>query len=225
MSKPLIQVIDLVKTYDLGQTRALDGISLEIESGEFVAIQGPSGSGKSTLLNIISGLDRAESGEVCVAGQRLSRNGDLARFRARTVGFIFQLHNLIPSLTALENVMIPMIEIELSKKEALQRAKTLLARVSLTGKEHRMPTQLSGGERQRVAVARALANQPELILADEPTGSLDSQTEAKVLGLLGEIHQERNVTLIVVTHSPEVAQKADRIIQVRDGKIVEDKRV
>ncbi len=174
-------------------------------------------------MNIISGLDRAESGEVCVAGFQLDNNGDLSRFRSQIVGFIFQLHNLLPSLTVLENVMIPMVELNLSKKVCVERAERLLERVQLLNKAHRLPTQLSGGERQRVAVARALANEPKLILADEPTGSLDSQTETKVLELLRKIHRERGVTLVVVTHSTDVAQKADRILCMRDGKIIEDR--
>jgi putative ABC transport system ATP-binding protein len=222
MSEPFICIKTLTKTYDMGQTRAVDRISLTIDRGEFIAIQGPSGSGKSTLLNIMSGLDEAEEGEVLIAGQRLGQNGDLARFRARVVGFIFQMHNLIPSLTALENVMIPMLELDLPNRESLRRAETLLDRVSLKNKAHRLPPQLSGGERQRVAVARALANEPELLLADEPTGSLDSLTAARVLDLLREIHRERRVTLVVVTHSSEVAQIAERIILLKDGKIVED---
>jgi putative ABC transport system ATP-binding protein len=225
MNEPLIRVQNVFKTYDLGQTRALDGVSLVIERGESVAIQGPSGSGKSTLLNMIGGLDRVESGEVWVAGQRLGQNGDVAHFRARTIGFIFQLHNLLPSLTALENIIVPMVEMDVPQREAVQRAWELLDRVALTGKGDRLPTQLSGGERQRVAVARALANRPELILADEPTGSLDSQTEARVLALLREIHQEQAVTLVIVTHSPDVAGRADRIIQLLDGRLIEDRRV
>jgi putative ABC transport system ATP-binding protein len=225
MSEPFIKIRHLTKTYDLGRTRALDGVSLEIARGEFVAIQGPSGSGKSTLLNLLGGLDAPESGEVWVAGQSLSMNGDLSGFRARRVGLVFQLHNLIPSLTALENVLIPMIESAIPRARAIERARRLLERVGLPDKEHRLPTQLSGGERQRVAVARALANEPELILADEPTGSLDSQTEAKVLELLCEIHRERGVTIIVVTHDGEVARCANRIIQLRDGQIIQDSAV
>jgi putative ABC transport system ATP-binding protein len=223
MNKLLIKATNLRKTYDHGQTRALDDVSFAIDEGEFVAIQGPSGSGKSTLLNMISGLDQAESGELTVAGVRLGNSSDLSAFRSEIIGFIFQLHNLLPSLTVLENVMIPMVELRLNQKIARERARHLLERVQLLPKLHRLPTQLSGGERQRVAVARALANEPKLILADEPTGSLDSQTEARVLALLREIHRERGVTLVVVTHSAEVAQKADRIILMRDGRIIEDR--
>jgi putative ABC transport system ATP-binding protein len=201
MSDRTVIARDLVKTYENGRTRALNGVSLEVFSGEFVAIYGPSGSGKSTLLNLIGALDRPDSGELWVAGENLTRShGDLAGFRARKVGFIFQLHNLIPSLTALENVLIPTLE--LNGRDAPARARELLERVGLADKAHRRPPELSGGERQRVAVARALVNNPALILADEPTGSLDSKTERAVLELLRELQSERGVTLILVTHDP-----------------------
>ncbi len=218
MSDRVVIARDLVKTYENGRTRALDGVSLEIFSGEFVAICGPSGSGKSTLLNLIGALDRPDSGELWVAGEDLARSrGDFAGFRARKVGFIFQLHNLIPSLTALENVLIPTLE--LNGRDAHARARELLERVGLADKAHRRPPELSGGERQRVAVARALVNNPELILADEPTGSLDSKTERAVLELLRGLHSERGVTLILVTHDPRVAQSADRVIELVDGRV------
>ena len=211
---------DLVKTYEGGRTRALDGVSLEIFSGEFVAICGPSGSGKSTLLHLLGALDSPDSGELWVAGEDLAHSrGDLARFRARKVGFIFQLHNLIPSLTALENVLIPTLELNHSRRDAHARAHRLLERVGLADKAHRRPPELSGGERQRVAVARALVNDPELVLADEPTGSLDSKTEKHVLDLLKELRAERDVTLILVTHDPRVAQHADRVLELWDGRI------
>ncbi|MCL6642019.1 MAG: ABC transporter ATP-binding protein [Candidatus Bipolaricaulota bacterium] len=218
MSDRTVVARDLVKTYENGRTRALDGVSLEIFSGEFVAICGPSGSGKSTLLNLIGALDRPDSGELWVAGEDLTRShGDFAGFRARKVGFIFQLHNLIPSLTALENVLIPTLE--LNRRDAHARARELLERVGLADKAHRRPPELSGGERQRVAVARALVNNPELILADEPTGSLDSKTEQAVLELLRGLQSERGVTLILVTHDPRVAQSADRVIELVDGLV------
>jgi putative ABC transport system ATP-binding protein len=216
MSDRTVIARDLVKTYENGRTRALNGVSLEVFSGEFVAICGPSGSGKSTLLNLIGALDRPDSGELWVAGEDLTRShGDLAGFRARKVGFIFQLHNLIPSLTAIENVLIPTLE--LNGRDAPARARELLERVGLADKAHRRPPELSGGERQRVAVARALVNNPALILADEPTGSLDSKTERAVLELLRELQSERGVTLILVTHDPRVAQSADRVIELVDG--------
>ncbi len=211
---------DLVKTYEGGRIRALDGVSLEIFSGEFVAICGPSGSGKSTLLHLLGALDSPDSGELWVAGEDLAHSrGDLARFRARKVGFIFQLHNLIPSLTALENLLIPTLELNHSRRDAHARAHRLLERVGLADKAHRRPPELSGGERQRVAVARALVNDPALVLADEPTGSLDSKTEKHVLDLLKELRAERDVTLILVTHDPRVAQHADRVLELWDGRI------
>jgi putative ABC transport system ATP-binding protein len=221
MNEQIVIARDLVKTYDNGRTRALDGVSLEIFAGEFVAICGPSGSGKSTLLNLIGALDRPDSGELWVAGEDLTHSrGDLAGFRARKVGFIFQLHNLIPSLTALENLLIPTLELKEPRREAQARARELLERVGLADKAHRRPPELSGGERQRVAVARALINNPQLILADEPTGSLDSKTEKAVLDLLRELHRERGVTLILVTHDARVAQHADRVIELIDGRVV-----
>lgn len=220
MSESLVVARDLVKTYENGRTRALDGVSVEIASGEFVAICGPSGSGKSTLLHLIGALDRPDSGELIVAGEDLLQcRGDLADFRARTVGFIFQLHNLIPSLTALENVLIPTLGLNHSRRDAHRRARELLERVGLGDKAHRRPPELSGGERQRVAVARALVNNPQLILADEPTGSLDSKTEKQVLDLVRELHAERGVTVILVTHDPRVAQSADRVIELWDGRV------
>lgn len=221
MSESIVVARDLVKTYENGRTRALDGVTLEIARGEFVAICGPSGSGKSTLLNLIGALDKPDSGELWVAGEDLAHShGDLAGFRARKVGFIFQLHNLIPSLTAIENVLIPTLELNHSRREAKARARELLERVALADKAHRRPPELSGGERQRVAVARALINNPELILADEPTGSLDSKNEKQVLDLLRELQAERGVTLILVTHDPRVSQNADRVIELLDGRVI-----
>ncbi len=220
MSEPIVIARDLVKSYEGGRTRALDGARLEIFAGEFVAICGPSGSGKSTLLHLIGALDRPDSGELWVAGEDVGHShGDLAQFRARTVGFIFQLHNLIPSLTALENILIPTLELNHARRDTQARARKLLERVGLSDKAHRRPPELSGGERQRVAVARALVNNPELILADEPTGSLDSKTERQVLDLLKELRAERRVTLILVTHDPRVAQTADRVIEILDGRV------
>lgn len=217
MSDLIIVARDLVKTYENGRTRALDGVSLEIARGEFVAIWGPSGSGKSTLLNLIGALDKPDSGELYVAGEDLAHSrGDLADFRARKVGFIFQLHNLIPSLTALENVLIPRLG---ASPLAPPLPRELLERVGLGDKAHRRPPELSGGERQRVAVARALVNDPEIVLADEPTGSLDSKNEKHVLDLLEELQSERGVTLVLATHDPRVAQRADRAIEIFDGRV------
>lgn len=220
MNDPIIVIRDLSKTYEKGRTTALRGVHLEVTQGEFVAIQGPSGSGKSTLLNMIGALDHPDSGYVSVAGEDLSQRRDLSGFRAQVVGFVFQLHNLIPTLTALENVLMPMFELQMPKRARRERARRLLEQVGLNGKTHRLPTELSGGERQRVAVARALANNPQIVLADEPTGNLDSQSSEQVLQLLTHIHRERGVTLILVTHDEVIAQRADRVIQIRDGVIV-----
>lgn len=221
MGDAIVKIARLTKTYEKGRLRALDNINLEIHRGEFVAIQGPSGSGKSTLLNMIGALDKPDSGEIIVAGERLNQHHDLSSFRAHKIGFIFQLHNLLPSLTALENVEIPMFELGLARREARGRARRLLELVGLSGRSDHLPTELSGGERQRVAVARALANEPEIILADEPTGNLDSQTEEEILKLLRSINQQQGVTLILVTHDQTVADTADRVIKILDGRILE----
>ncbi len=220
MSEPIVIIENLLKTYEQGRTQALQGVSLQIERGEFVAICGPSGSGKSTLLNMIGALDHPDSGRIWVAGTDLSERRDFSDFRARVVGFVFQLHNLIPTLTALENVLIPMFELGISKRKARERALGLLQRVGLDGKSHRLPAELSGGERQRVAVARALANDPQIALADEPTGNLDSKSAEQVLELLTEINRQRGTTLILVTHDEAIAKRADRIMQIRDGQII-----
>jgi putative ABC transport system ATP-binding protein len=223
MSK-LIRIEDLQKRYDNGTITALDGINLEIKEGEFVSIMGPSGSGKSTLLNMIGALDRADSGKIHVAGIDLMKSKDLSRFRSEEIGFVFQMHNLIPNLSVLENVEIPMYESNISSEDMRKRATELLESVDLSGKIKQLPTKLSGGERQRVAIARALVNNPSIILADEPTGALDSKTGDMILNLLQELHRKENVTLVMVTHEPYVAEMADRIINVLDGKIASDKR-
>jgi putative ABC transport system ATP-binding protein len=222
--EPHIAVRGLVKTYEEGRLRALDGVDLEIEPGEFVAIVGPSGCGKSTLLNLVSALDRASAGSVEVGGVDLSRHPDLNRFRAREVGLVFQLDNLLPSLTAQENVQVPMFGQGRSAAERRARADELLRFVGLEGRSRTRPPQLSGGERQRVAIARALANEPRIVLADEPTGRLDSHTSTQVMDLLESMCRESGVTLIVVSHDPEVAGRARRVIHMLDGRIVDDER-
>lgn len=216
----IIELKNLVKTYENGNIKALNGIDLEIEEGEFVSIIGPSGSGKSTLLNILGALDIAESGEITVAGYNLMENKELHKFRGEKLGFIFQLHNLIPNISVVENIEIPMFTQKISSKEMREKALNLLDSVGLKDKAKYMPTKLSGGERQRVAIARALANEPSIILADEPTGSLDSKTSQMILEQLTKLHKEENVTLIMVTHDMNVAKLADRIIEVLDGKII-----
>ncbi|MBI5679604.1 MAG: ABC transporter ATP-binding protein [Methanobacterium sp.] len=222
VTQNIIQIKGLKKSFDNGKITALNGIDLNIKKGEFVSIIGPSGSGKSTILNMLGALDRGDEGFINVSGHDLNKTKDLSSFRSKEIGFIFQLHNLIPNLTVVENVEIPMYEGDLSNKEIRKKALKLLEYVELTDKVNRRPTELSGGERQRVAIARALANDPSIILADEPTGSLDSKTGQIILQRLREIHEKENVTLIVVTHDLSVANQAERIIRVLDGKIVEN---
>jgi putative ABC transport system ATP-binding protein len=219
----IIEIRGLKKSYENGQITALDGIDLEIKKGECVSIIGPSGSGKSTLLNMIGALDTPDEGSINVAGIDLTQKGDLSKFRSQEIGFVFQLHNLIPNLTVLENVQIPMLETPISDEKMEERALKLLKSVNLENKINQKPTKLSGGERQRIAIARALVNHPSIILADEPTGALDSKTQDVILNLLKDIHKKENVTLIMVTHESYVANVADRSIFVLDGMIKEEK--
>lgn len=222
MSSPerAVVVRDLVKTYEGGLIRALNGASLEVVRGEFVAVVGPSGCGKSTLLHLIAALDRPDSGTIEVNGRDLSRIDNLSRYRAREVGLVFQLHNLLPTLNASENVQVPMFELGISARERRVRAERLLRLVGLEGKERKRPTELSGGERQRVAVARALANDPPILLADEPTGSLDSESGRRLLDLFEELRAHRRLTVVLVTHDHTVAARADRIVRMLDGRVV-----
>jgi putative ABC transport system ATP-binding protein len=215
------QIMGMTKTFEDGRIPALRGVDLTVGSGEFVAIMGPSGCGKSTLLHLIGALERPDKGAIRVNGRSLASADNLSAYRAREVGFIFQLHHLLPSLTASENIQIPMFEMGISGRERRQRAEQLLASVGLAGKEHQRPAKLSGGERQRVAIARALANDPAILLADEPTGSLDSTAGQRVLDLLEELRQRRGLTILLVTHDPTVAARADRIIRMLDGRVVE----
>lgn len=216
----IIDTHDLKRHFDDGAIKALDGVDLSIEEGEFVAIIGPSGSGKSTLLNMLGALDTPTSGRVVINGVDLARERDLAGFRRRTVGFVFQLHNLIPTLTALENVQIPLVDSKLSRKERSDLAADLLSRMGLIKRLNNLPTKLSGGERQRVAIARALINSPRILIADEPTGAVDSENSKRIMALLKNINRETGMTLIVVTHDPNVAEQADRKIHVLDGRIL-----
>jgi ABC-type lipoprotein export system ATPase subunit len=215
----IVEIKNLKKSFDNGKITALNGVDLEIKKGESVSIIGPSGSGKSTLLNMIGALDRPDEGVVSVAGYKLTEKKDLSEFRSREIGFIFQLHNLIPNLSVVENVEIPMFERGMSGNQMRKRALKLLDYMNLTDKIDRKPTELSGGERQRVAIARALANKPSIILADEPTGSLDSKNGQMILKRLKDLHEKENVTLIMVTHDMNVASMAERTIEVLDGKI------
>jgi putative ABC transport system ATP-binding protein len=214
-----IRCEDVVKTYEEGRIRALNGTSLAVAPGEFVAVVGPSGCGKSTLLHLVAALDRPDSGTIVVAGHDLARERRLDHYRARHVGMVFQLHNLLPTLSALENVQVPMFELDVRSSERDARARRLLDLVELTGRERNRPPQLSGGERQRVAIARALANEPTILLADEPTGSLDSEAGRNVLDLLGRIRDERGTTLVLVTHDQTIAARADRIVRMLDGRL------
>ncbi|HQY93268.1 ABC transporter ATP-binding protein [Caldilinea sp.] len=227
MHDALIETIQLSKVYGSGETavHALDDVNLTVGAGEFVAIMGPSGCGKSTLLNLLGALDQPSAGEVWVAGENLAQLKNVDDFRAHTVGFIFQLHNLLPTLTALENIETPMQGRVASARERHARAMHLLTLVGLAPRAKHLPNQLSGGQRQRVAIARALANHPKLVLADEPTGALDSQSGEEILQLLGELQRSEGATIAVVTHDRRVAQATQRILRMQDGRIVEDHRV
>ncbi|MBQ2635908.1 MAG: ABC transporter ATP-binding protein [Methanobrevibacter sp.] len=215
-----VEIKDLYKSYENGKIKALNGIDLTIKDGEFVSIIGPSGSGKSTLLNMLGALDVPDSGSISVAGEDLKSSKSLNKFRGEKIGFIFQLHNLIPNISVRENVEIPMFTQGMSSKDMKNRALKLLDDVGLKDKADILPNKLSGGERQRVAIARALANDPSIILADEPTGSLDSKTSSKILKQLIDLHEDKNVTLIIVTHDMDVAKLADRVVEVLDGEII-----
>ena len=222
----LIETRDLTKLYRMGEetVHALDGVSFTIPRGDYCAIVGPSGSGKSTLMNILGGLDTPTDGCIVIAGADIGEMDDdaLALFRNRTVGFVFQSFNLLPRLTALENVELPMIYGGVLPKERRERAGELLTRVGLGERMSHRPTQLSGGQQQRVAIARALAGKPALLLADEPTGALDTHTGAEIMALFRELNRE-GATIVIVTHDHEVAANARRTIEMRDGRIVADR--
>jgi putative ABC transport system ATP-binding protein len=219
----VVRTVGLTRRYKMGDAfvDALRGVDLTITRSEFVALVGPSGSGKSTVLNLIGGLDRPTSGQVWINGTELSASDErtLTRHRRQHVGFVFQSFNLLPRLTAEENVALPLMFSGVPEKERQARARALLERVGLGQRLTHRPTQLSGGEQQRVAIARALVGQPALLLADEPTGNLDTTTGAEIMALLKELNQEQGLTLLVVTHDPEVAAFADRIVKLRDGQV------
>lgn len=228
MSHPLIVTRDLTKDYQLDgyQVHALRGVSLTIHPGEFVAVMGPSGSGKSTFMNLLGCLDGSTAGEYYLAGDLVSRlAGDaLARIRNRRIGFVFQNFNLLPRTSALENVELPLLYSGVSTAERRRRALQRLAEVGLVDRAHHHPSQLSGGQQQRVAIARALINDPVLILADEPTGALDTQTSCEVMALLQQLNQ-KGMTVVLVTHEHDIAHFAGRIVGFRDGRVVEDRSV
>jgi putative ABC transport system ATP-binding protein len=216
---PAVEAAEVCKSFDRGMVKALDGLSLTVAQGEYVALTGPSGCGKSTFLHLVAALELPDSGVLRVGGDDLAQLDDMNRYRRERVGLVFQLHNLLPHLTALDNVEIAMLGTKTSQQDQRERARELLAEVDLVGRQDRRPPQLSGGERQRVALARALANRPQLLLADEPTGSLDTEAVQRVLHLLARLRDREQLTLIVVTHDPNVAAAADRVVHLRDGKV------
>jgi putative ABC transport system ATP-binding protein len=218
-----IRAVNLARIFKVGETEveALRGIDLEVSRGQFVALVGPSGSGKSTFLNLVGGLDRPTTGELWVNGVELSASKEkaLTEHRRRRVGFVFQSFNLLPRLNALENVALPLMFIGLPERGRIERARDILGRVGLADRLDHRPTQLSGGEQQRVAIARALVHRPAIILADEPTGNLDTATGAEIMALLRHLNREQGVTLLLVTHDVQAASFADRVVQLRDGQI------
>ena len=221
-TKWIIETRNLSRVYGDGVgIRALDGVDLRVARGELVSVMGPSGSGKSTLLNIIGALDLPTSGQIFIDGQDLSKIRDLDAFRARSVGFVFQLHNLLPTLTARENIEVPMMG-QLSPRERARRSEELLTLVDLDDRMSHLPGQLSGGQRQRVAIARALANYPPLILADEPTGALDTASGQDLMNLLRELNRSQGTTIMVVTHDSAVARQTNRVVVMQDGRIVRE---
>ena len=220
----LAEALAVTRSYENGRVKALRGVDLRIEAGDFVAITGSSGSGKTTLLQMLGGLDTPDSGEIRFQGQSLSEMGDLSSFRAQRVGFVFQSFHLLSTLSACENVQVPMVGSPLPEKGREQRAIQLLEQVGLAERIRHRPSELSGGERQRVAIARSLANEPDLLLADEPTGNLDRESTTMVMELLSRIHRDNGTTLVVVTHDPSTAAYARRRITMSDGMVKSDVR-
>ena len=219
----IVETRELTKIYRDGEEiRALDGVDLTIKRGEFLSVMGPSGSGKSTLLYVLGALARPTSGQVIIDGQELTEVKNLDKFRNETIGFVFQLHNLIPTMTALENVEVPLHEQKMSGKERSRRAKELLEMVGLGDRLTHLPNQMSGGQCQRVAVARSLVNQPSLVLADEPTGELDTESSRETIDLMHDMNRRLGTTFIIVTHDPAVARRTDRVLIMGDGRIVRE---
>jgi putative ABC transport system ATP-binding protein len=216
----LFNIVDVVKHYTNGNVTAVDHVSFSIDRGEYMVIMGPSGCGKSSLLNLIGALDKPTSGEVYFCDQSLSKHPSLDQFRASQIGFVFQSFHLLPTLNSLENIQVPMFVMPWAVSKRVARAKELLDLVGMSHRSRALPSQLSTGERQRVAIARALANEPCALLADEPTGNLDSQTGEEVLDIFSRLHEEKGTTIVVITHSPELAKRAERVIHMIDGRIV-----
>ena len=219
MNRVILQTEGLTKTYSKGRIVALEAVDLTVEKGSFISILGPSGSGKTTLLNMVGTLDKPTRGKVLLEGLDLSGVKNLSRFRAEKIGFVFQLHNLIPTLNAYENVQLPMYSIKIDSTKRKQRAMEMMEAVGLKDRLYHKPAMLSGGERQRVAIARALVNNPPLILADEPTGTLDAGTGREIIELMLGLNREGGTTIIIVTHDREIAKRADRIIHLDNGRI------
>jgi putative ABC transport system ATP-binding protein len=223
----MIQLVDIHKTYEMGEVkvRALDGVSVEIGKGDYIAVMGPSGSGKSTLMNVIGCLDTPSSGSYKLRGREIAHMDDdeLADIRNREIGFVFQTFNLLPRIDALQNVELPLIYSGLSRGDRRDKALNAIESVGLGDRMHHRPSEMSGGQRQRVAIARALVNGPAILLADEPTGNLDSKTGAEIMELMGDLSRAGN-TIILVTHEEDLAHRAARVIRLRDGKIVDDRR-
>ena len=217
--EPFVALQNVSKTYRDGSVQALDSVSLEIDKGEFVCITGPSGCGKSTLLNMLGLLDQPTQGSIWFLGNLVTKETNLDRLRSKEIGFVFQAFYLLPNLTAEENVQIPMMESSLPASERANRARDLLVQVGLEARKDHLPSQLSIGQRQRVAIARALANGPSLILADEPTGNLDRASGHEIVELLIRLHRDLQTTLVIVTHDHDLASRAERVIQMSDGKI------
>ncbi len=218
----VFEAAGLTKEYDDGQVRALRGVDFQISDGEFVVIIGPSGSGKTTLLQMLGALDQPSSGTLTYRGKSLVDMDDPANYRAQEIGFIFQSFHLLPTFTAIENVQIPMFEDHRSRSERRTRAHELLKAVGLEERVNHFPAKLSGGERQRVAIARSLANSPSVLLADEPTGNLDTKNAVIILDLLINLHRERRMTLVLITHDMSVARRGSRAIQMKDGRVIYD---